>query len=66
MTRPIWQRAFYGDVPWKNMTTKMKVANVVGGIFALMMFMSFGLLFVVGVAVAYGFRYRKLLKAEQS
>lgn len=66
MTRPIWQRAFYGDVSWKNMTTTQKVANVIGGIFALMMFMSFGLLFVIAAAVAYAFRYRKLMKAEQS
>ena len=48
------------------MTTTQKVANVIGGIFALMMFMSFGLLFVIAAAVAYAFRYRKLMKAEQS
>ena len=65
MKRPIWQRALFGEVLWKDMTTKQKVANVVGGVLSLMMFMSFGVLFVVAVGTLFAFRYRKLLKAEQ-
>jgi len=65
MKRPIWQRALFGEVLWKDMTTTMKVANVVGGVLTLMVFMSFGLLFVVFAGVVFAFRYRKILKAEQ-
>ena len=66
MKRPIWQRALFGEVLWKDMTTAIKVANVVAGFFALMMFMSFGLLFVVAGGALFAYRYRKLQKAEQS
>ena len=48
------------------MTTAMKVANVVGGVFALMMFMAIPLIFVVAGGALFAYRYRKLQKAEQS
>lgn len=66
MKRPIWQRAFFGEVLWKDMTTAIKVANVVAGFFALMMFMTIPLIFVVAGGALFAYRYRKLLKAEQS
>ena len=65
MTRPIWQRALFGEVLWKDMTTATKVANVVGGVFALMMLYAIPLIFVVAGGALFAFRYRKLLKAEQ-
>jgi hypothetical protein len=68
MTRPIWQRALFGEVLWKDMTTAMKVANVVasGGVFALMMLYAIPLIFVIAGGALFAFRYRKLQKAEQS
>ena len=70
MKRPIWQRAFFGEVLWKDMTTTQKVANVAffgasGGVFALMMLYAIPLIFVVAGGTLFAFRYRKLLKAEQ-
>jgi hypothetical protein len=66
MKRPIWQRVFFGEVLWKDMTTAMKVANVVGGVFALMMFMAIPLIFVIAGGALFAYRYQKLKKAEQS
>lgn len=48
------------------MTTAIKVANVVAGFFALMIFMTIPLIFVVAGGALFAYRYRKLLKAEQS
>ena len=66
MKRPIWQRALFGEVSWKDMTTAMKVANVVAGFFALMMLYAIPLIFVIAGGALFAFRYRKLQKAEQS
>ena len=65
MKRPIWQRVFFGEVLWKDKTTTAKALDVAGYIFALMMLMKLGLLFVVAAGALFTFRYRKLLKAEQ-
>ena len=66
MKRPLWQRVLFGEVSWKDMTTAMKVANVFGGFFALMIFMEIPLIFVVAGGALFAYRYRKLQKAEQS
>ena len=66
MKRPIWQRALFGEVLWKDMTTATKVANVVAGFFALMMFYAIPLIFVIAGGALFAYRYRKLQKAEQS
>lgn len=65
MKRPIWQRVFFGEVLWKDMTTTLKVANVVGWVVALMMFITLPVIVLLFGGALFAYRYRKLLKAEQ-
>ena len=63
MTRPIWQRVYFGEVLWKDKTTKQKVANVAAGIFAFLLLPTPYLFLIVAIAF-YAYRYRKV-KAGQ-
>ena len=63
MTRPIWKRVVFGEVLWKDKTTKAKVAEVAGYVFAVLLL---GTPYPYAFAIVlFAVRYRKLLKARQ-
>lgn len=64
MSRPLWQRALFSDVPWKDRTLAAKVGIVVGLLLAFAVLQPH--VFLPLVFIRYAWRYRKLSKAEQS
>jgi hypothetical protein len=63
MSRPLWQRALFSDVPWTDRTLAAKVGIVVGLLLAFGFLQPY--LFLPLVFIRYAWRYRKLSKAGQ-